>query len=111
MGEVAYIPNNDEETDDEDPLLESDVEKGSLPDMFSMEYIGLYCQYAAIGILSGLQTTCGIFCPYVFHGDPNLCANAKTILSLTWVFKLGTFYRIFTDSKRLFYLFLTSLIF
>ena len=63
-------------------------EKIQLPDMWSADYIGLYSQYAAVGLLYGSTGTCSIFCPYVFHGNSNLCANASNMVTFAWNFKI-----------------------
>ena len=41
----------------------------AVPDMWSLDYIGLYSQYAAIGLIYGSVTTCNTFCPYVYNGQ------------------------------------------
>jgi BT1 family len=81
--------------------VEYPVEKftPTLPDMWSWNYIGLYAQYAAVGLLYGSTIyTTNTFCPYVFKGDPNVCSNASNIAFFAWNFKIV--YAIGTDVYR-----------
>lgn len=81
-------------TDEKSP--QDDV---AVPDMFSWNYIGLYAQYAAVGLLYGSTSfTTSTFCPYIFHGDPNVCSNASSIAFFAWNFKI--LYAILTDCYR-----------
>eukprot|EP01041_Mallomonas_annulata_P002110 gene2110-4125_t len=66
--------------------------------MWTMSYIGLYSQYAAVGLLYGTSGVALNFCVYAYKGQSNLCANAKSMVTLAWSFKI--FYAIFTDSIR-----------
>lgn len=45
--------------------------KQPLPDMWSRDYIGLYCQYAAVGLIYGSTGTLIPFCAYTFNGPAN----------------------------------------
>ncbi len=78
---------------DEIPLV-----KPSVPDMWSWEYIGLYSQYASVGLLYGTSGTLIPFCVYTFDGATNVCANASNIVFFAWNFKI--FFAILTDSYR-----------
>ena len=70
-----------------------------VPNMWSRDYIGLYAQYAAVGLLYGSTSyTANTFCPYVYDGDPNLCANAANIAFFAWSFKI--LFAIGTDIYR-----------
>lgn len=66
--------------------------------MWTWNYIGLYAQYAAVGLLYGMSGMSLNFCVYHYDGDANLCANANGFIFLAWSFKL--FYAIGTDSFR-----------
>jgi hypothetical protein len=81
-------------------VLEGEDEKEPfvLPDMWSFYYVGLYSQYAAVGLLYGMVGTLLPFCTYVYDGPANVCANAKNIAYFAWSFKI--FYAVFTDSFR-----------
>lgn len=85
---MNYLVKSREEDDD-------DIE---LPDMWSWNYIGLYSQYAAVGLLYGMIGTLLPFCTYVYNGASNVCANARNIVYFAWSFKL--FFAILTDSYR-----------
>lgn len=78
------------------PAFQENVEE--LPDMWSWPYIGLYCQYAAVGLLYGTSGALLSLCVYVYDGDPNLCANSSSISFFAWNFKI--IYAIITDSIR-----------
>eukprot|EP00981_Chlorochromonas_danica_P010949 scaffold3553_cov180-Ochromonas_danica.AAC.16 len=69
-----------------------------VPNMWSLPYIGLYCQYASVGLLYGTSGTLLPFCAYVFKGASNVCANASNIVFFAWSFKI--WFAIFTDSFR-----------
>jgi arginine/serine-rich splicing factor 1/9 len=69
-----------------------------VPNMWSKHYIGLYSQYAAVGLLYGSSGTLIPFCVYEFDGTSNVCANAKNIVFFAWSFKI--FFAILTDSIR-----------
>ena len=60
----------------------------SVPDMWSLSYVGLYTQYAAVGLLYGSAGTLIPFCVYVFDGPANLCSNSGSIFLFAWSFKL-----------------------
>jgi hypothetical protein len=68
------------------------------PNMWTKDYIGLYSQYAAVGLLYGTSGTYYPFCSYVYDGPSNVCANAKNIVFFAWGFKL--FFAIVTDTVR-----------
>lgn len=72
--------------------------KIEVPDMWSRDYIGLYSQYAAVGLIYGSTGTLLAFCVYSFDGASNVCSNAKNIVSFAWSFKIV--YAIITDSIR-----------
>ena len=74
------------------------TEKTKVPDMWSKDYIGLYSQYAAVGLLYGMTGTLNSFCFYVYLGAPNLCSNASNIMFFAWNLKI--FYAVLTDSIR-----------
>ena len=78
------------------PLLE-DEKRESLykelgltgpPNMWARENIGLYCQFAAAGLLYGMGGTTTAFCIYHFEGDSNVCSNAQDITFFAWNVKL-----------------------
>ena len=70
-----------------------------VPNMWSLDYVGLYAQYAAIGLLYGSTAfTANTFCPYVYNGEPNVCANAANIAFFAWSFKI--LFAIGTDLYR-----------
>lgn len=74
-------------------LLKQDV-----PDMWSKEYIGLYCQYASIGLMYGSTGALIPFCAYVYEGPSNVCSNSRNIVTFAWNLKI--FYAILVDSYR-----------
>lgn len=74
-----------------------EVHKG-LPDMWSLNYVGLYSQYAAVGLLYGTTGALLPFCVYVFDGPSNVCANAKNIVTFAWNIKI--LFAILTDTYR-----------
>jgi hypothetical protein len=51
--------------------------KPEVPNMWAWENLGLYSQYAAVGLMYGSVYTSNTFCPYVFHGEGNLCSNGS----------------------------------
>lgn len=69
------------------------------PNMWSKNYIGLYCQYAAVGLLYGSAGTVYPLCFYVYKGESNLCANASGIVFFAWNIKI--LFAILTDTIRL----------
>lgn len=69
-----------------------------VPDMWSWEYIGLYSQYASVGLLYGSTGTLIPFCVYNYDGAPNVCSNARNIVNFAWSFKL--WFAMLTDSYR-----------
>lgn len=89
------------------PLAGSDVKNGSsynaesppIPAlMWTLDYCGLYAQYAAVGLVTGSMGITYNFCVYYYDGSSNLCANAKNIQMLAWSFKI--IYAVFTDLWR-----------
>lgn len=66
--------------------------------MWGKGFIGLYSQYAAVGLLSGMSGVALNFCVYVYKGQSNLCANSKNMITIAWSFKI--FYALYTDSYR-----------
>jgi hypothetical protein len=69
-----------------------------VPDMWSWDYIGLYSQYAAVGLLYGSSGTLFSFCVYEFEGESNVCSNSRNLVFFAWNIKI--FYAILTDSFR-----------
>jgi hypothetical protein len=66
-----------------------DIDTSSeVPDMWSWDYIGLYCQYASIGLLYGSTGALLPFCAYTFNGESNVCANARSISTFGWNLKV-----------------------
>ena len=65
------------------------------PDMWSLNFVGLYCQYAAVGLLYGTGGALIPFCVYTFEGPTNVCSNAKNITFFAWYVKI--FFAILTD--------------
>jgi len=47
----AFIPKDDE--NEGTKVIPGDSDSNTLPNMWSFNYIGLYCQYAAVGLLYG----------------------------------------------------------
>ena len=72
--------------------------KQSVPDMWSKHYIGLYAQYAGVGLLYGSTGTLLPFCVYNFNGASNVCSNARNITTFAWNIKI--FFAILTDVYR-----------
>ena len=64
------------------------VNNTTVPNMWSFSYIGLYTQYAAVGLLYGSAGTLLPFCVYVFDGPANVCSNSGSIFLFPWSFKL-----------------------
>ena len=58
------------------------------PNMWALENVGLYCQYAAAGLLYGSSGTLLPFCAYVYKGESNVCANSSNLTFIAWNFKL-----------------------
>jgi hypothetical protein len=77
--------------------MESPIEENPhrIPNMWSLNYIGLYCQYAIVGLLYGSSGTVLPFCIYVYDGPSNLCSNAASIITFPWSLKI--FYALLTD--------------
>lgn len=69
-----------------------------VPNMWSLEYIGLFSQYAAVGLLYGSAGTLLPFCVYVYDGPANVCSNSSSIFLFPWSFKL--LFAVVTDSYR-----------
>jgi hypothetical protein len=65
------------------------------PNMWSKQNIGLYSQYAAVGLLYGSAGTVLPFCAYVKKGEDQVCSNAGSLVFLAWNFKI--LFAIFTD--------------
>jgi hypothetical protein len=66
--------------------------------MWSWDYIGLYSQYASVGLLYGSSGTLFPFCFYVYDGASNVCANSRNIVFFAWSFKI--WFAMLTDSFR-----------
>lgn len=58
------------------------------PNMWLLENVGLYCQYAAAGLLYGSAGTLLPFCAYVYDGESNVCSNSSNLTFFAWNFKL-----------------------
>lgn len=69
-----------------------------VPNMWSKDYIGLYSQYAAVGLLYGSSGTLLPFCVYTYDGASNVCSNARNIVLFAWSFKIC--FAVLTDSIR-----------
>lgn len=89
------------------PLTSTDVKDGTSSSsgtvpitdmMWTMDYCGLYAQYAAVGLVTGSMGLSYNFCVYYYDGSSNLCANSKNIQMLAWSFKI--LYAIVTDIWR-----------
>ena len=87
--------NNIEKFEIENGSNENINDQYDVPDMWSTEYLGLYSQYAAVGLLYGSSGAVIPFCVYGYDGDSNLCANSKNIMFFAWSFKI--FFAILTD--------------
>jgi hypothetical protein len=70
--------------------------RSTAPNMWTKEYIGLYCQYAGVGLLYGMSGTFYPFCNYHFVGRPNVCANSNNIVFFAWSLKI--IFAVITDS-------------
>ena len=79
-------------------LRHSIMDEHELPNMWSKHYIGLYSQYAAIGLLYGTSGALSSFCFYVYKGANNTCANASSITFFAWSFKI--IFAVITDTYR-----------
>jgi len=69
-----------------------------VPDMWTLHYCGLYSQYAIVGLLYGMSGTMVPLCSYVYNGDGNTCANARSVAFFAWNFKL--LFALGTDCSR-----------
>jgi hypothetical protein len=74
------------------------IDRSILSKMWTKEYIGLYSQYAAVGLMNGSLGMTQNLCVYYYSGASNLCANANNIIQLAWSFKIV--YAVLTDSYR-----------
>jgi hypothetical protein len=81
------IDSSDAE-DDSNLNITERIEERQVPNIVSKEFIGLYAQYAAIGLLYGSSGTYLPFCVYNYHGATNLCANSVVIGEIGWKLKL-----------------------
>jgi hypothetical protein len=74
------------------PANETEEDEGDtpwvIPNMWERKNVGLYCQYAAVGLVTGSASTLMQFCVYVKDGEPNVCSNASNIVFFAWNFKL-----------------------
>mgnify|MGYP000571086428 CR=1 FL=1 len=78
-----------------------DLEDGTKSDqlnIWTLDHIGLYCVYGAGGLLYGTAGTLSSFCVYVYHGQPNVCANSINLYFFAWNFKI--IYAIIEESFR-----------
>ena len=101
LTEAAILGNLTEsllQGDERAETMEKVIDDDDVPNMWSLDYIGLYTQYAAVGLLSGTSGTLLPLCSYVYQADGNVCANASNIVFLAWSFKL--FYALLTDTVR-----------
>ena len=86
----AFSFNAGHNFSENEPLLSSSSSERFSPKkvdvamMFTFDYIGLYSQYAALGLLSGSYGLTLNFCVYVYDGPSNLCSNAGRIIFLLW---------------------------
>lgn len=78
--------------------INSETDPLFVPNMWTWDYIGLYCQYASVGLLYGSSGTYLPFCAYIYDGASNTCANARNIVNFAWSFKL--FFAMMTDCVR-----------
>ena len=69
-------------------LFRKSSEPEEAPNMWLLENIGLYCQYAAAGLLYGSAGTLLPFCAYVYDGESNVCSNSSNLTFFAWNFKL-----------------------
>lgn len=83
--------NGSTESSEEDPPY-------VVPNMWELENIGLYSQYAAVGLLYGSATTLMQFCVYVKGGEANVCSNSYNIVFFAWNFKIV--FAVITDMYR-----------
>jgi hypothetical protein len=97
-GSIASSKNLDEDSHMTADDIGVALIKPEVPDMWSWNYIGLYSQYASVGLLYGMSGTLLPFCVYTFDGATNVCANAQNIVFFAWNFKI--FFAILTDSFR-----------
>lgn len=99
--EALVLSNVDEHSKSLSSLVKDGHEKSIdsvVPDMWSRDFIGLYCQYAAVGLLYGTSGALTPFCFYHFEGEGNVCSNSKNIVNFAWNLKI--FYAIGCDSFR-----------
>lgn len=75
-----------------------DKSKPILPQMFSWNYIGLFSHYAGVGITGGMLAVASNFCFYYYEAQNNVCANAGSLMSIAWGFKI--FFGVGTDMWR-----------
>lgn len=85
-------------TDSSHTFYSVDSECPVVPDMWSKDFVGLYAQYAAVGLLYGTSGALLPFCVYVYDGASNVCANSANIVFFAWNFKI--FFAILTDMYR-----------
>jgi hypothetical protein len=86
----VYSHNND--------VVDDDVkipDKSLVPNIWTKNFIGLYCSYAIFGLLLGGSGTWLPFCEYVYKGSSNLCANTGNIGFFAW--NLKVFVAVVTD--------------
>jgi hypothetical protein len=105
-GSIETIEGTVELTPSSKHLMDSgkyidDVENGATSDqlnIWTLDHIGLYCVYGAGGLLYGTCGTLSAFCVYVYHGQPNVCANTVNLYFFAWNFKI--IYAIVEESFR-----------
>lgn len=66
-----------------------------VPNIWSKDFVGIYCSYAIFGLILGGSGTWLPFCEYVYKGSSNLCANTGNIGFFAWNFKV--FVAVVTD--------------
>ena len=68
------------------------------PQMWYAHNIGLYSHYAAVGLVYAIAGLCYNFCYYSYDGSDNVCANAQSLIFVSWGFKV--FFAMISDSFR-----------
>jgi hypothetical protein len=56
--------------------------------MWDRKNLGLYAQYASVGLLFGSSGTVLPFCAYVKKGSDDVCSNSGSVVLLAWSFKI-----------------------
>eukprot|EP01041_Mallomonas_annulata_P002108 gene2108-4119_t len=101
---IKIIEEGDANSEHEPLLLSSTPNEMDKPHddieelMWTKDYVALYSQYAALGLIFGMSGVGMNFCVYVYQGSSNLCANSDSIIYIMWSFKI--FIAILTDMVR-----------